>query len=436
MEPIALLLELLFVTIFSAILQRNYKVPTPITLLVFVGAVCYFDFISFSLSSHQFDTLVMLTLPLLIMADSVKIDVQDQKKNWFGLFWVAVISVVISVGIGVVSSQYLFSDYAIPTAGLVMLFCMISATDPITLSAVFSNFNVPHQLKFWAEGESLFNDATALIIFSIASIALTSQIEVDAQLIAVKSISVIVGAAYVGIIVGVLTYFSLKLSDNALVEASILIFGAYLSYVAAEHFHFSGILAVIFSMVIANMWIKTLIDEDNCVISNQMRRKKLGIIVDLDILKYAATNKENHQTILTNIDFLAMIASTALFASMASLVDIDLLFKHWKEIFIIFVLSTVIRAVMMLKFAIVNNNFTKGKSINARWWSVLTFAGSKGALSILMVHMIPDSFAFKKLFEQIIIGNILLSTIVYGLIVAGIITVFRKDFEKECEHVS
>ena len=434
MEAIVVLLELLFVTIFASVLQRNFKIPTPMTLLVTVGVVCSFDFISFSISNHQFDTLVMLTLPLLIMADSLKIDANDLKKNWFGLFWVAVISVVISVGMGVYASQFLFSDYAIPTAGLVMLFCMVSATDPITLSAIFSNFKVPHQLKFWAEGESLFNDATALIIFTIAAAAMTSQIEVSPNFIAVKSLSVIVGATVIGLVIGVLTYFALKLSDNALVEASILIFGAYISYLGAEHFHFSGILAVIFSMVIANMWIKALIEDDNCVISNQMRRRKLGIIVDLDLLKYAATNKENHQSILTNIDFLAMVASTALFASMASLVDIDLLMKHWKEIVIIFVLSTVIRGVMMLKFAMVNNKFTKHKSINPRWWSVLTFAGSKGALSILMVHMIPDTFKFKKLFEQIIIGNILLSTIVYGIIVAGIIMVFKKDFEEECEH--
>ena len=45
MEAITILLELLFVTIFAAVLQRNYKIPTPITLLTSVAAVCTFDFI-------------------------------------------------------------------------------------------------------------------------------------------------------------------------------------------------------------------------------------------------------------------------------------------------------------------------------------------------------------------------------------------------------
>ena len=435
MEAITILLELLFVTIFAAVLQRNYKIPTPITLLTSVAAVCTFDFISFSITGQMFDTLVLLTLPLLIMADALKIDASDLKKNWFSLFWVAVVSVVLSVGIGVWIGQTIFAEYQIPVAGMVMLFCMVSATDPITLSAIFSNFKVPHQLKFLAEGESLLNDATALIIFSIAGMFLASTGTVSFGAIATKSVMVIIGAITIGFIGGVLTYFTLKTTDNPLVEASILLLGAYSSYLAAEHFHYSGILAVIVAMVIANMWIKSLIQEDDSILQNQMFRKGMGLrFVDTELLKYAATNKENHRSILSNIEFLSMFASTALFASMASLVNVDILFASWKEILIIFGLSTAIRAVMMLKFAVVHNNFTGSSMIRGRWWSVLTFAGSKGALSILMVHMIPDSFVHKTLFEQIIIGNILLSTIVYGIILGIIIVMFKEKFEKECEN--
>lgn len=434
MDSIFILLELMFVAVFSIILQQKFKVPTPISLLVCVSAAVSFDFVNFSITSHQFDTLVLLTLPLLIMADSLKLNAAELKENWFGLFWVAVISVAISVLFGTWAGLRLFDSDNIPIAGLVMLFCMISATDPITLSAVFSNFKVPHKLKFWAEGESLFNDATALIIFSLALLTLTSNAEITGVFILSKSFLVIGGAVLLGAVIGALTYATLKLSDNPLVEAAILIFGAYLSYAAAEHYHFSGILSVIVSMVIANMWIIKAIHANNCVIETMFDKIQRGMSIDINVLTYSATSKENHKSILANIDFLAMFASTALFASMASLVDLALLSKYWKEIIGIFILSTVIRGAMMLKFAMINNKFTNAKTINIKWWSVLTFAGSKGALSILMVHMIPDSFEFKKLFEQVVIGNILLSTIVYGLILAGIISYFKKDFELECEH--
>ena len=47
------------------------------------------------------------------------------------------------------------------------------------------------------------------------------------------------------------------------------------------------------------------------------------------------------------------------------------------------------------------------------WSVVLTFGGIKGALGILMVHAIPNTFQYKEMFEAVIFGNILLSTYIY-----------------------
>jgi CPA1 family monovalent cation:H+ antiporter len=235
---------------------------------------------------------------------------------------------------------------------------------------------------------------------------------------------VIFGAILVGLTFGFLTYLCLKLSSDALVETAILLTGTYCSYLAAEHFHFSGILSVIVTVLISNIWIKKLINDDECAFQRFSENK---------ILRFSATTVHNHKTILQIIDFLAMIASAAIFISIATLIDFNTLITYWKEIILIFVISTIIRGIMMWKFVIINNKFTDYTLINFRWWSILTFAGSKGALSILMVHMIPDTFKFKSLFEQIIIGNVLLSTVVYGLIIAGIISTFSKEFENDCK---
>ncbi len=45
------------------------------------------------------------------------------------------------------------------------LFAMVLATDPVSVVSIFSKFDIPHNLKILAEGESLLNDATALIVF-------------------------------------------------------------------------------------------------------------------------------------------------------------------------------------------------------------------------------------------------------------------------------
>jgi CPA1 family monovalent cation:H+ antiporter len=69
--------------------------------------------------------------------------------------------------------------------------------------------------------------------------------------------------------------------------------------------------------------------------------------------------------------------------------------------------------------------------IGVRWWSVLLFAGIKGGLSIVMLQMLPAGFEHKEMFDAIVIGVILLSTLFYALVLVGIIMSHKKAFDKE-----
>lgn len=420
------IIDLLAITVFASIVQKNYKIPSPITIISVVLGLFAFDFKIFDVNSADFDTLVLTTLPLLIAADAMKIKWEELKEHFFSLFFVAVIIVALSVAVGTLINNYVLVDYPLPLAAVVILFCMVSATDPIIVSAIFNNFNVPHRLKILTEGESLFNDATALIIFSIALVALKTPDAVTPTFITFKSLSVIFGAIFIGSILGYLTIWALKLSDEPLVESSIILLFAYLSYLIGEHFHFSGILAVIFCIVISNKFIQKIISEE------EEHIKKAYLLKSMWLMKHAVTTKDNQVTIIKSIEFVSMLAAAALFVSIAAITNIDKLLSYSYEIFAVFIASTLIRGFMMFKFAFVSNSVKKMQSINVRWWSVLTFAGSKGAISILMVHMLPNSFEYKELFEYIIIGNILLSTFIYALILGVIFVKYKDKFDKEC----
>lgn len=421
------IIQILALVVFASVMQKNFKIPSPITIMSIVMTGLLFNITLFDINSKEFDNLVLITLPLLIATDALKIKWEDVRNHGLSLFWVAVVSVLFFIGVGVVINDYVLIDYPLSLAAVVILFCMVAATDPITVSAVFSNFKVPHKLKLLTEGESLFNDATALIVFAIALVALKSPEKVTLSFIAIKSFSVIFGAIGIGLFIGFLTVWSLKVSDEAFVESTIIILASYLAYWSAEHFHFSGILAVIVTILIANQAIQKIINKDNAQVEEADKTKNFGL------LKHAITSKDNHETIMKSVDFLSMFASTVLFASIAAIVDFDKLWHYKYEILAVFVASTLIRGITMFKFALVSNKVNQMQSIKKHWWAVLTFAGSKGALSILMVHMIPNSFKYKNLFENIIVGNIILSTFVYAIIL-GIIFVRNKDkFNKECE---
>lgn len=420
-------ITILALVVFASVLQFNYKIPSPITIMSIVMMFMLFDVKLIKINSSEFDNLVLLTLPILIAADAMKLKWEEIKKNGISLFWVAVIGILAFVGLGVLINDYVLINYPLSIAAVTLLFCMLAATDPVTVSSVFSNFKVPHRLKILTEGESLFNDAAALIVFAIALVALNNPDAVDAEFITTKTLSVVFGALGVGAVIGYLTTKSLRISQEALVEATILMLGTYISYWVAEHFHFSGILAVIITVLIANNEIQKQLKNDDAQISSADESKNFVL------LKYAITNKDNHQTILKSFDFICMFAASILFASIASVADFQKMWDYKTEIIALFIASTVIRGLVMLKFALVSNSVERMQSVKKHWWSVLTFAGSKGALSILMVHMIPNGFEYKEMFEHVVIGNIILSTFIYAFIL-GIIFIKNKDkFKQECE---
>ncbi len=418
---------ILALVVLASVLQKNFKIPSPITIMSVILVSLYFDFQFSHINSTEFDNLVLITLPLLIATDALKLKWEDIKKHGLSLFWVAVVSVLFFIGVGVLINHYVLVDYPLTLAAVILLFCMVAATDPITVSAVFSNFKVPHKLKILTEGESLFNDATALIIFAVALVALKNPESITVSFVAWKSFSVIFGAIAIGILIGLATTITLKVSEEALIEATIIILGSYSSYWIAEHFHFSGILAVIVTILMANNSIQKIINQNNAQIIEANKTN------NFNILKYAITNKTNHETILKSVDFLSIFASTFLFVSIASIVEFGILWNYKYEILAVFIASTIIRGLTMFKFALVSNKIEQMQIIKKHWWAVLTFSGSKGALSILMVHMLPSTFEYKSLFEHIIVGNIILSTFIYAFILGIIFLINKEKFNQECE---
>jgi len=97
-----------------------------------------------------------------------------------------------------------------------------------------------------------------------------------------------------------------------------------------------------------------------------------------------------------------------------------------------FVATTLIRAISMAKFAFFGTvkSLESIKPVGLEGWFILTFSGMKGALSIILVHMIPNSFEHKELFEAVTIGVVVLSIFVYGTTLWTYFTFFKPEVEK------
>jgi len=434
-----LLLAILFISIE---LQKYFKIPSPITL---IGLSCAFYYMfphMVLFSEATFANLVLFLIPILIASDALLLKLDDLKENALSLLYLAVLSVAASIAFGIFAANTFFAEYALSTGAIIALFAMVLATDPVSVVSVFSSFKVPHKLAILAEGESLFNDATALIIFMFIAIPMINGVDIGAVDILVVSTKVIAISVVIGLVVGFIGVFIMKLTSDPMSELVVILLTAYGSFELAEIFHMAGLLAVIVSIITLNTVTQKSFDEKakkvtkaRNIVNRANKNKKIfstnfmsGITRKLSS---DVSSIERHKQNLNYVAVLALLANTFLFMSMASIVHFDSLLKYQKEILLMFMITTLIRAFMMGTFGIVSNMTKKMTDIGVRWWSVLLFAGIKGGLSIVMLQMLPAGFEHKEMFNAIVIGVILLSTFVYATILVGIILLNKKSFDEE-----
>lgn len=441
-------------------LEEKLRVPSPLGLIVlsYVAHLIFQKVLFLTGDAEHFAALVIFLLPILLISDSLEVKVADLKEHAWSLLYLAVVSIVLSVLTALAISDWLFEGYDLSVAAVIVLFAMVLATDPVSVVSIFSKFELPHRLKVLAEGESLLNDATALIVFVFVGLFALGGGEITAPYVLGISAEVILGSVAVGMAVGFVGLLAMKSTENRIAEMMVLIITGYASFEIAEHFyvflnllgghshlHLSGILAVIFATITVNHVMMQAIeaedrriDHDEAELQREMQKKNLaaGVIKNvLGRIRATMEERERHLRTKEDVQLLAIVANTILFIAMAEMIDLGLLWQYKVEILVMFLATTVIRAVMMGLFAAIANKTDKMVDISLRWWSVLTFAGIKGGLSIVMITMIPTSFPHLEMFKAVVIGVIMLSTFIYSGALLAIIGSNKAKFlqEKEAE---
>ncbi len=431
-----MLLEIVLFTVLTTaaalFAQEKFSVPTPISLIVIVVVAALAGLAPPAISEDMFDQIILVMLPLLIGVDAMLLRWREIRANALGLFYLAAIMVVLSVGMAMLINRNLLPDYDLDVAAVAALFCMIMATDPVSVSSVFGKFHLPHNLKIMAEGESLFNDASALIVFSIALTAMGIRNEHVGDDVFMYAVNVVLLALPIGFIVGYVGLWAMRLVHDPMGETMMIMAIAFGSFWLAEHFHASGILAVIVAVLFANSVITKRLERGEAVIGVEPgavpRRSLRQFLMNFD---EAVKDTAAYQIVIGNLRFVAIIAASVLFISMAQLIHFDVLAKYWSEIISVFIGVTLIRMANLGIFAAISRRTARIPTISIHWWMILVGAGVKGAFSLLMLHMIPTSYQYRELFEAIVVGNVLLSTFLYPVFLFAVIHAYKAVFEAE-----
>lgn len=425
-SPEIMIITILSLVVFSDALANKIKIPSVFLLLI--GSYLIYTYVKVAVPinmAEHFDTIILFCIPLIFMGDALHLHWSDIKKHGWSIFYLAVIAVALSIMVG--ASLYYFNVLEGLTLGAyVSLFAINMATDAVSVQSVLSRFDgISHDIKVLIEGESLGNDATAVIAFFFIGLPWMISGEIDAGHAALDALRVFAVSIGIGLALGYLFYMLMKLFSDKRGELFVFIIEGYAVYVLAEEMHVSGILTLIVAIIATKAWIDMDI-EASC---STKKPASKSFLRKMRLEHVCATTNERLEYIYEMAKEFGYIAAVMIFFVLAEMVDFEKLWNYRTEILIMFVATTVIRALSMAKFAFFGKTIDSIKPVGLEGWFILTFSGMKGALSIILVHMIPEGYAYKELFEAVTIGVVVLSIFVYGTTLWTYFTFFKKEKE-------
>ena len=212
---------------------------------------------SFALSS---DIIFFVFLPALVFESALSIDVRRLFADIGPILFLAVGGLLVSAFL---MAGAIWSVAAMPFLVCLLLGAILSATDPVAVVAIFKDLGAPKRLAVLVEGESLFNDATAIVLFNIIALMILSGIEANILDGVVDFVVVFAGGVIVGLIMArIFAWVIAHVQQIALVEVTLTIALAYLSYLVAEHYlHVSGVMATVTAALVMGSFGRTSISS-------------------------------------------------------------------------------------------------------------------------------------------------------------------------------
>lgn len=178
-------------------------------------------------------------LPPLVFEAAFNIPWRNLRRDLVVILLLATVGVLLSAGLTAAGMRFI-AGWQWTTA---LLFgVLIAATDPVSMIATFKEVAVPERLRVLVEAESLFNDGTAAVAFGIALAAVQGGAITGAG-IAVSFALTVLGGIFCGLLVAGAVLLLAGHTDDHLLEVTLTTVAAYGSFLLAEHFHLSGVLA-------------------------------------------------------------------------------------------------------------------------------------------------------------------------------------------------
>ncbi|QSW89646.1 Na+/H+ antiporter [Flavobacterium endoglycinae] len=241
MENYSIIIFILAIVIGLSAFADKAKLPYPI-LLVIVGVAIGFIPTMTEIEINP-EIIFLIFLPPLLYDASFNISPKDFKTNINTISTLA-ISLVFLTATGIAAAAY----FMIPNMTWPLAFVLgaiLSATDAVAAISITKGLNLSHKTLTILEGESLINDASALVAyrFAVAAVMGSTFIIWKATL---EFVLLLGGGFLVGLVVAkILAIILKKVHKNTNVTISFMLLMPFVAYLIAENLHVSGVIAVV-----------------------------------------------------------------------------------------------------------------------------------------------------------------------------------------------
>ncbi|UTW44262.1 sodium:proton antiporter [bacterium SCSIO 12696] len=251
-ELIAFLTILLVASLATPPVARLLRLPVA-TLLVVVGYLASEIYIGFGgdtgIRANSFQPLIFYVfLPILIFDSAYHLNAKQLLRNLPAVLWMAILGMGLTALLTAVGVYFgINHPTGFPWTTALVCGALLAATDPVAVVAQIKSSNAPQQLETLLEGESLFNDATAVVMFSLfITLAVGDAEAVTTSSALLDFARLFFGGIGFGLVTGYLASLLSRLLKDGYSAPILTLLLAYGTFYVGEHWlHVSGIMAVL-----------------------------------------------------------------------------------------------------------------------------------------------------------------------------------------------
>ncbi|MFG2844619.1 Na+/H+ antiporter [Kitasatospora sp. NPDC048296] len=410
MHAVGIVLVLVVLATSVATFARRWRVPAP-SLLVLAGlGVALIPGVP---ALHVPPQIIgMVVLPPLLYSSAEELSLRDLRTVWrpvtilsFGLVFAS----AAAVGFAAVSVA------GLPPAMAFVLGAVLSSTDPVAVTALGRRLALPGRVQVLVQAESLFNDATSLVLFKVAvgvAVAVGGTVDLPAaggELLLLGGGGSLLGAAVAGLV-----WLLRRRTTDPVLETVIALVTPYAAYVLAESAHTSGVTSVVVAGVLLGRSGHRLTDAN---IRLQLHAVYAVVVFLLESVVFSVVGLEL-PTLVRELP-----AGTG-----------------WWPLQSIAIAAVLIAVRVLWTLPLTRAVKPSRGRLSWRVAGVVTWAGTRGVMPLAAALSIPllteggDRLAGRPLVLVLTVSNVVLTLVVQGLTLAAVVN--RSGLALEPEHTA